>query len=212
MLADAEKGLFDLVIVWKLTRFTRSLTDLCTMCDRLEARSIKLISVTEGFDTSTSTGRMLRNILGVIAQWEREVISENVAAAMAERARQGKRTCSYVLGYDRVEGGDLEINAAEADTVREIFKAYINIQNLIALAAWCNERDIVGKKGRQMSPEGLRKILTRPIYIGYYTFKGQKYRGNFKPIIDQGLFDAVQKIMVVRGSRAGRHKRLLFDQ
>lgn len=84
MLQDAKERKFQAVLVWKLTRFTRSVRDLINTCDELELYNVALMSSSESFDTSTPSGRLMRNLLGVIAQWEREIIAENVVLANSE--------------------------------------------------------------------------------------------------------------------------------
>ena len=66
LLSDSKQNLFDVVLVWKLTRFTRSLKDLITTCEFLEDNNISLMSYSESFDTSTPSGRMMRNLLGLL--------------------------------------------------------------------------------------------------------------------------------------------------
>lgn len=205
LMRDMEQRAFDRVVVWKLTRLTRSLMDLCSMCDKMDKFGVSLISITEAFDVSTPAGRMMRNILGTVAQWEREVIGENVLSGMTERAEQGLRTCSRVLGYDVVKGGGMTVNEAEAATVRRIFCAYLQMQSFVDVVQWANAQGIRGKNGKKMSAQSIRVILTRPIYAGHYTFRGKQYRGDFEPIIDIASFVKVQRIIRTRGDKIGRH-------
>lgn len=115
MLADVEAGKIAVVAVWALSRLTRSVADLYATLELLAARGVALISHTEGFDTGTPTGRAMMGLLGVFAQMEREITAERVRAAMAERAAQGKRTCSCVLGYDLDGSDSLVPNPQEAE-------------------------------------------------------------------------------------------------
>lgn len=85
------------------------MADLYAMWETLCRNNCELISYTETFDTSTPMGRAMLGLLGVFAQMEREITAERVATAMRERAEQGGRTCSCVLGYDTVPGGLLSI-------------------------------------------------------------------------------------------------------
>lgn len=105
LLSDAQDRQFDLILVWALSRFTRSVSDLYTTLELLRSYDVTFISHTEAFDTGTAMGRAMVGICGVFAQLERELTSERVSAAITERATQGKRTCNEVLGYD-LDGKD----------------------------------------------------------------------------------------------------------
>lgn len=85
LLNDAKNGKFDLVLFWALSRFTRSVSDLYSTMEKFQQWNISMVSYTEAFDTSTPMGRAMIGIVGVFAQLERELTSERVSAAMAER-------------------------------------------------------------------------------------------------------------------------------
>jgi site-specific DNA recombinase len=209
LISDGLAEKFHTIIVWKITRFTRSISDLCSTCDRLEKHDVYLESYSEGFDSRTPVGRMVRNILGVIAQWERETISENVRAAMRERALQGKHTFSYVLGYDVKKGEDeLKVNAEEAAIVRFIFDSYIKYENLIAVADICNAKGYTGKRGKPFNPESIHRILTRPIYAGWYSWQGLPVtKGDYEALITEAEYNRIQNILKKRGIRFGRSRK-----
>lgn len=84
LMADAEKGRrdFEAVLVWRLSRFGRSVPDLVNQVSRLRAAKVNFISKQEGFDLNTSIGRLMFNFLCAIAEFERDVISENTRAGM----------------------------------------------------------------------------------------------------------------------------------
>jgi site-specific DNA recombinase len=91
LLLDLREGHIDYVIVYKLDRLSRSVKDFHTLLERVEAAHVNLVSVTQGFDTSTPAGRLLRNILMDFAEFEREMISERTKDKMLARAQ--KRGC-----------------------------------------------------------------------------------------------------------------------
>ena len=207
LLADAQERKFDIVLVWKLTRFSRRLSDLTRACEDLEANGIYLVSYTEAFDSKTPAGRMLRGVLGTVAQFEREVISENVILGMTERARQGKRTCTSVLGYDMSGSDTLIINEYEAGYVRFVFNTYLLTRNLIKTAEMARERGYRGKRGKAPTPYSVSVILTRPLYAGYNSFKGTVYKGGHPPIVSVGEFNRVQSILKRQGKFTGRGRK-----
>lgn len=205
LLADVQTGEYDAVLVWALSRLTRSVADLYDTWDTLQAHGVELISFTEAFDTSTPTGRAMMGLLGVFAQMEREITAERVRAAMAERAAQGKRTCNEVLGYD-LDGKDgLKINPVEAERVRYIFDRYLEHKSLSVVAELCRLRGYTGKRGRIFKPWHIQTILTRPIYAGYNSYHGEIFRGTHTPIISIPQYNRVQRLLM--GSAPGRKRK-----
>lgn len=195
LLADVEAGGISVVAVWALSRFTRSVVDLYDMWEILDAHRVGLTSYTEAFDTNTPTGRAMMGLLGVFAQMEREVTAERVRAAMAERAAQGKRTCSCVLGYDLDGTDSLVPNPGEAEMVRYIFAKYVEHRSLSAVAELCRLRGYQGKRGRTMTAWSVRLILTRPIYAGYNSWRGQLIRGQHEPLVTLSDYNRVQRLL-----------------
>lgn len=195
MLDAVRNGGIDLVLVWALSRLTRSVSDLYRTWELLQRHHCALVSYTETFDTSTPTGRAMMGLLGVFAQMEREITAERVKSAMSERAAQGKRTTNEVLGYDLLGSDGLSINEAEAERVRYIFTTYLQTHNLSTVAELCRQNGYYGKRGRQFKAWQIKVILSRPIYIGRNSFCGQTYLGNYPPIIDKSTWDAVQALL-----------------
>lgn len=204
LLEDAKQDLFDTVLVWKMTRFTRSLKDLISACDYLEKYGVTLISYSENIDTTTWTGRLMRNMLGVIAQWEREIIADNIRIAMAEKASQGYPICVRVLGYDTNGGKNLQLNKSESELVFKIFTEYIKLQNLSKVAEQLNSKGYEGKNGGAFTPQSILTILTNPLYCGYSRYHGKLYIGKHKSIIPVDTFNLVQKM--IASNRKGRNR------
>lgn len=195
ILADVEAGKIAVVAVWALSRLTRSVADLYATWELLAAHGVGLVSHTEGFDTSSPTGRAMMGLLGVFAQMEREITAERVRAAMAERAAQGKRTCHCVLGYDPVGADDLVPNPREAEIIQYIFAKYLEHRSLSAVAELCRIKGYHGKRGREMCAWSVRIILSRPIYAGYNSWHGQLIKGSHQPLVSVSDFNRVQRLL-----------------
>lgn len=206
LIADAKEKKFDIIIVWKLTRFSRNLADLTATCEILDKIGIALVSYSEAFESATPAGRMMRNVLGTVAQFEREVVGENVKLSMYERAEQKKRTCSSVLGYDLAGKDSLVINQKEAEYVRFVFQKYLERKNLSEVAALCREKGFRGKRGKMPTPWSISVILTRPIYCGYNLLNGKLYQGLHEPIISADQYNKVQGLLRKQGRKAGRYR------
>ena len=170
LLKDAKNGKFDVVLFWALSRFTRSVSDLYHTMENFQRWSVDMISYTESFDTSTPMGRARIGMVGVFSQLERELTSERVSAALAERASQGKRTCSEILGYDLDGKDSFKINEKEAEYVRFCFAEYLKRKNLSEVAKEAKEKGDKGKRGKYPTAYSIQKILFRTQYCGYNIF------------------------------------------
>lgn len=207
LLEDSQQDKFDIVLVWKLTRFSRNMANLMTMCEDLDKRGIALVSYSEAFDSNTPAGRMVRSMLGTVAQFEREVIAENVSFAMLERAKQGKRTCSEILGYDLDGKDSFKINPKEAEYVNFVHDQYLLRKNISEVAKMAREKGFRGKRGSIPSDNSINVILTRPEYGGYNVFKGKIYKGNYEAIRTVEQFNKVQRLILRQGKIYGRSRK-----
>ena len=143
LLADIEAGRIDVVVVYKIDRLTRSLADFAKLVEAFDAKSISFVAVTQQFNTTTSMGRLTLNVLLSFAQFERELSSERVRDKIAASRRKGKWTGGTVpLGYD-ARDKKLVVNKAEAETVRTIFRRYLELQ-------------VLRQAGRGSRPQGHR--------------------------------------------------------
>lgn len=202
LLADMQSGKVDIVIVYKVDRLTRSLNDFARIVDVFDAAGASFVSVTQQFNTTTSMGRLTLNVLLSFAQFEREVIGERIRDKVAQSKAKGMWMGGPVpLGYDVVDR-KLVPNAAEAETVRHIFRRYLAVPSVLVLMERLKEEGIVTKRqlmrdgttrGGQFFVRGpLYHLLANPVYIGKVRHRDQLYDGEHPAIIDQALWDAVQ--------------------
>ena len=206
LLKDAKARRFDIVLFWALSRFSRSVSDLYTTMEEFQKWDISMVSYTESFDTSTPMGRAMIGIVGIFAQLEREITSERVAASMEERAIQGKRTCSEILGYDKDGKDSFKINIVEAEYVKFCFEEYLKRKSLSDVAIIAKRRGYKGKRGKIPTAWSIEKILTCPVYCGYNQFHGKLYKGNHSPIVSIDIFNKVQMILKRQGKSLGRDR------
>ncbi len=124
LLDDIDAGLVDRIVVYKVDRLTRSLSDFAKLVERLEAAGAVFVSVTQSFNTATSMGRLTLHMLLSFAQFEREVTAERIRDKVAASKRKGLWMGGRVpLGYEK-DGRTLCINEAEAKTVRTLYALY----------------------------------------------------------------------------------------
>ena len=116
LLDDIDAGLVEQIVVYKVDRLTRSLSDFAKLVERLEAAGAVFVSVTQSFNTATSMGRLTLHMLLSFAQFEREVTAERIRDKVAASKRKGLWMDGRVpLGYEKDER-TLRINEAEAKT------------------------------------------------------------------------------------------------
>src|SRR5689334_22258272 len=127
LLEDIAAKQIDTVVVYKVDRLTRSLADFAKIVEQFDRQGVSFVSVTQQFNTTTSMGRLPLNVLLSFAQFEREVTGERIRVKVAASKRKGMWMGGVVpLGYD-VVNRRLEINPKEADTVRQIYRSYLDL-------------------------------------------------------------------------------------
>jgi len=200
LLADVEVGKVDVVVVYKVDRLTRSLSDFAKIVERFDARGIYFVSVTQQFNTTTSMGRLTLNVLLSFAQFEREVTGERIRDKIAASKKKGIWMGGRVpLGYDAADR-KLLVNPQEAGTVRRIFEGYARLGSVRKLKEALDAAGVVGKArktrdGRPFAPGALYKLLNNPLYIGEIVHKGNRYPGEHEAIIEKALWERVERLL-----------------
>jgi len=149
LMTDVEAGKVDCVIVYKVDRLSRSLLDFARMMQAFEEHKVSFVSVTQQFNTATSMGRLVLNVLLSFAQFEREIIAERTRDKVAATRRKGKWSGGRpMLGYDvDPRGQRLSVNAAEAERVRAMFALYLEHESLPTVARELEARGWSNKRG-----------------------------------------------------------------
>jgi DNA invertase Pin-like site-specific DNA recombinase len=230
LLADIDRRLIDIVVVYKVDRLTRSLSDFSKIVDRFDAKSVSFVSVTQAFNTTSSMGRLTLNMLLSFAQFEREVtgerIRDKIAASKAKGMWMGGRP---PLGYDGVER-KLQINEAEAQKIRAIFARYLALGSVVKLtrelaSEAVRSKSWVGKAGQALGGHAFTRgavyhLLSNPVYRGAIRHGELLYWDSHPPIIEETTWDAVQALLVQNAparpkapkvGEAALLKGLLFD-
>ena len=213
--ADIEAGKVDVVVVYKVDRLTRSLSDFARLVEVFDANQVSFVSVTQAFNTTTSMGRLTLNVLLSFAQFEREVTAERIRDKIAASKKKGMWMGGLTpLGYDSLEKR-LIINDAEAEIVRHLFALYLEHRNVRLVKA---EADRLGLRTKPRKPNNgrskgnlpftrghLYKLLSNPLYAGLVAHKGQHHDGQHAAIIDRA--SCVKRLK--RGSRTGHGRSLI---
>ena len=224
LLADIDAGTVDVVVVYKIDRLTRSLFDFAKIVETLDAHTVSFVSVTHSFNTTTSMGRLTLNVLLSFAQFEREVTGERIRDKFAASKKRGMWMGGNIpLGYDL---GDrkLVINTKEAETVKSIFRLYVELGAVLKVKAEIDRLQLRTKAhtwesgktrgGLPFRIGHLYTILRNRLYRGEVHHKGAFYAGDNEPIIDQVLWAQAQaqlasNVAVRRSGKSSKYPSLL---
>lgn len=191
---------YDLVIVYKLDRLSRSQKDtLMLIEDYFLARKVDFISVCENFDTSTPLGRAMIGMLSVFAQLEKEQITERFTMGRIARAKNGyyHGGPTAPVGYDYVDGR-LIVNEKKARQVRELFERFCRGASIHD--CWLHMQARYGASGGWSSETQIRHVLVNEVYLGKVKFQGESYPGLHPPVIPEELFSRAQALLQERKS------------
>ncbi|SDX98926.1 Site-specific DNA recombinase [Albimonas donghaensis] len=208
LLADVQAGRIDVVVVYKVDRLTRALSDFAKIVEIFDAAGVSFVSVTQAFNTTSSMGRLTLNVLLSFAQFEREVTAERIRDKIAASKRKGMWMGGLPpLGYD-VKDRALVINDGEAETVRMIFRRYLDLGCVRALKVELDASGVVsklranGSGGKPISRGALHALLRNPVYIGETRHKGEHHPGLHAAILDRATWEAVQRALDDNGGGA----------
>jgi DNA invertase Pin-like site-specific DNA recombinase len=201
LLKDIQAGTVNVVVVYKVDRLTRSLTDFAKIIEIFDSHSVSFVSVTQQFNTTSSMGRLTLNVLLSFAQFEREITGERIRDKIAASKRKGMWMGGRVpLGY-RCVNRQLLTNESEAETVREIFRSYLRLGCLSKLKKHLDASNVrsgvrtsmTGKKygGASYSRGALHHLLSNRVYIGEIVHGPKHFLGQHDAIVGTQLWDRV---------------------
>ena len=204
MLADVQQNKFEVLLVYKIDRLSRSILDFHTTMKMLQEHNISFVSLTQQFDTSTSMGRLMLNILVDFANFEREINVDRAIDSFLNRFYKGFHSGQTPFGYKRENGNNLIIDTEQAEVVRQVF----NSAN-----EGMSSREIARKV--KLGVDRVKTILDNPVYTGYLAPRQDKHgyhdhdiskwtKGKHEAIISMEIFFAVQK-KYKKGQRTTKH-------
>lgn len=216
LLADIEAGKVDIILLYKIDRLTRSLSDFAKIVEILDRKGASFVSITQSFNTTTSMGRLTLNMLLSFAQFEREITGERIRDKIAASKRKGMWMGGPVpLGYDVVER-KLVVNASEAEQVRHIMQLYQtvgSVPDLVeALAQNGNHTKIQQRKdggakgGCHFKRGNLYHLLSNRVYRGMIVHKGEAFEGEHDAIVSEELWNQVQAKLSKQGQGGSSRK------
>ncbi len=211
---DMEDGKIDAVVIQRLDRICRNVLDICDIIPLFTIPGIALVSVNQSLDTESPQGRLMINMLTSFAQFEREVSGERTRDKISAARANGKWQHNGVpLGYYQDHHQELQVDAAEAAIVKDIFQRFseaASVDALIIELADLGYRSKVrvsqqGNRagGKPIDRNGLYRILNNRMYLGELFYRQEWHASKHQPIIEQGLWDQVHEILDRRARRKG---------
>lgn len=211
-LVDGVKaGKFDVVLVYKLDRLSRSQRDTLFLIEEVfMANSTDFVSMQESFDTTTIYGRAMVGILSVFAQMERETIAERTLMGRAGRAEDGywHGGGTDPLGYDYIDG-ELVVNEEEAAQVRAVYELFAAGYSVSEISRRMDGRQT--KHGDWSHTSTVGNVLDNPLYAGTVHFDGVEAPGRHTPLVSRELDKKVKarRARLLRAEAAGDSAYLL---
>ena len=211
LLRDIETGLVDVVVVYKLDRLTRTLLDFVRLLDLFEQYGVEFVCVTQNFDTTDSTGRLILNILLTFAQFEREIAGDRLRDKFGIMKSLGLFVGGHpAFGYDLIEK-KLVPNAGEAKIVQWLFESYLTEKSYLLLQRRLRDmgvkrRERTSKRGRLVEGRPIHAsavwhMLGNPIYAGDVRHNGEIFPGQHQALVSRELWDQVQRLRKQRARK-----------
>ena len=218
------KAPFEVILVWKFSRFTRKREHAVAFKSMLRRKGIRVVSITEHADDSP-TGKLMEAIIESVDEFYSENLAEDVVRGMREAASRGFFLGSKSpFGYKRVKVSDgvkerptLEIDPAAAPVVKELFQSSLSGNGLMEICKALNDRGVTNR-GKRWYKGGLHYLLTNEAYTGTAvwgrTSKGEKAQdpvrveGAWPALVSREMFDAVQEAMRNRAPKVQRPARV----
>ena len=221
-LADAQAGWFDLLLVYRVDRLARSVRGLAHILEELDGAGVAFRSATEPFDTATPAGRMMVQMLGVFAEFERETIIDRVVAGMERKAGRGEwvvgpRPFGYTLPPKGTPGPrHLIVDEDRAPLVGAIFDMYARQKlGAQAIANWLNDHGHRTQRGKPWGHTAVLTMLRNRAYLGEVFFRGTWHLAPHPPLVDGDVFARAQEVLAERGEdlaqRAGNSTDYLLS-
>lgn len=191
---------YDIVLVYKLDRLSRSQKDILSLIDEMNEHDCKFASIFENFDTTTPLGMAMLGIMAAFAQLERETIKERMSLGRRGRLKKGlwRAGSNVPTGYDYIDG-HLVIREDEAIQIRKIYELYLQGWTINKIRHYMHD-NYTNRYSSWAQASAVSTTLRNAIYIGMLPSRtdGVNYQGEHEPIIDVDTFNEVQRLLKVR--------------
>lgn len=207
--ADVEAGTYDVLVVWKFSRVARHRLKWATAIDRIEAAGGTIESATEQFDTTTSSGRLARGMVGELNAFMAEQIGESWKEAHARRVRvgkphSGKPKWGYL--YDREQKLHLPDPVA-GPVLGDLYRRYVAGESFFSLARWLNAHGFRTSRDGLWRDVTLRRMMDSGFASGQFQHQGELHQGVHEPLITTALWQEYLDARYVRRAAPPRRER-----
>lgn len=201
MLADASKGVFQAILIYKYDRFSRNRYSFAVWETKLKKHGVKVISVRENV-AEGAAGIVLKSVLQGMAEWYSVDLSEKVTRGMKENALKAKWTSGTVpFGYTRDAEQRLIIDPERGEYVRQIFEKVLAGEKYVNIANWLNILGVRTARGAAWNKSSFTWMLKNVVYTGLFRWKDIEIKNAVPPIVSKELFEAVQRKLKTYGRR-----------
>ena len=202
MVADAPRGLFEAVYVYKTDRFARNRYDAAVYKGRLKKAGVRLVSATESMGEGAEAV-LFEAIMDGWAEYYSAALSENVRRGQLGNALKCKHNGVRTYGYDLGGDGYYRVNEGEAACVRRMFGMYAQGASMPEIARAMEEAGARTKMGKPISVNFVSKCLRLEKYKGVYSYGQTRVEGGMPAVVSEELFDCVQGLLALRTRKRG---------
>ena len=206
--ADKKNGV-SAVIAYKIDRISRKTDDYSQLRTFLKQHGVEIKSVTELFENNPM-GRFMENIMANVAELDNDSRSERCAGGMRDAMREGRYVWMAPIGYDNVRANGkatIAPNLIMAPFMRETFEMIAkNTYSVEEVRRTMAERGLRLKNGKPVSKQYFYDMIKNRLYIGYIEKFGESHKGLFEPVVNEELFNQVQRVLKRRGKKMSQYK------
>ena len=208
MIEDSKRKGFQFVVVYQLDRFARNRYDSATYKAKLKKSGVRVLSAKENI-TDDASGILIEGVLESMAEYYSAELSQKVKRGIAITASKCKFFGGGIpLGYKVDEEKRFIINEETAPIVKQMFEMLANGYNYAEIARYMNERGIPTSRGGKWNKNSFHSIFANRRYLGKYIFQGNEIDGGMPRIIDDALFEEVQRVLEKYAQAPSRGKAL----
>ena len=206
MIKDSERGIFDVIIVWKLDRFARNRYDSARYKTQLKRNGVKLVSATEVISAGPE-GIILESVLEGYAEYYSADLSEKVVRGMTENTLKGVYNGGTVpFGYVIDENRHYKPDPLLAPYVEQAFQKYADGATMTDLRDWLKAHNIKNTLGGEMSYNTIQRMLSSRRYIGELRLRDVVQPNAIPALVSEDLFNKVQEKLTKNKKAPARHK------
>ncbi|KZR58333.1 recombinase family protein [Pseudobacillus badius] len=207
LLTDVKEGKINILLVYRLDRLTRSVVDLYKILQELKDHDATFRSATEPYDTASSMGRMFIGLIALLAQWERENLSERVKFGKREKVLSGKVVSSHAPFGFRIEDETYKIDNRQSLQLLEMIDLYEKGASGNELSRMTKQRI----DWHPMETADVLKAIANPALIGYGHHRGEPYPlKNAEKLITEERYEKILKLKEERSKKRNRKSKEPF--